>query len=510
MTAALGFCPFCGTRLAIEGAQFCGSCGRSVAEPPSSPRNTGYVPRPPAIEIAGLPTAVPMSGLSAPMIQTGRPAGWPAVGSWDDVGAVGRVAALPVGLWIGLTLLISVLLSDAVRSAIEGTSGSSAFGNIGAGFAEQILSAGAGAVGALLAGLGFEVGAGGQAGALGVQTNIDISFGIGLLPLSTLAIFGVLMARGSRSAAITRGGVRIQDFVTPALLAAAGTALAMYLGSLILSSSIGGLLSSQGSGAGFNATIRGGPTITGLLFVLFPVLAAGSITGAMLGGGWPLARERLLPQLAAPSFVRVLARAPLLLYAAGGYVATLAIGSAIALVVLLFLGLVNGLDLVVALRILPAAIVLMPNAIAELVLAGTGTQIGVGTTGLASTSASQVGSLWDASLEWVVAGTVALAAPGLIAGIIARRRMPSATPGQVALVGGLTAVLALIGAVMAMPSFSGSGSVFVSESSAGTKLIFDLGHAVVVGGTLLVVSTLVGFRFGGGLAEHVPDVMVPR
>jgi hypothetical protein len=89
-------------------------------------------------------------------------------------------------------------------------------------------------------------------------------------------------------------------------------------------------------------------------------------------------------------------------------------------------------------------------------------------------------------------------------GVIARRRVPAATPGTVALVGALTGLVALAAAVVAVPSVGAGGSMYGYSSLAGMHFVFDLGQAFRVGGLAIVITTLAGFRYGGGAAARMP------
>lgn len=504
MTGSLSFCPYCGTPVASPDQQFCGSCGGRLAGPgaaqsagPSTPSMPSARPAP-----AGPP--------SVPRFATSQAEAGAA--SWANIGDAVALAVFPFLVWLAATLITTLLISDAVRSQLYSMPGMRAFGYMAAGVTEGFLSAGTGVIGALLAGLGYQVGASGSAGALGTSTNVSAAFTAGLVPLSTLALFAVTMGRGARSQARRRGGTTLTDYLGPAVLGAAVAGIAIYLGALLLSTSLGGTLDSFTGSLGGGVSVRGGPTISGLLFVLFPTLAIGATVGALAGGGWTLLLARLEPQLAQPSFARVIARLPLLLYGAVGYLAALVVGSVVSTVVLVAMALAQGADLFLLVRLLPAILLLMPNAVAILTLAGTGAQLGLGATGAAAASVpTQTGSLWDLPMEWVVAGLVMLAVPGLIAGVITRARIPAATPGLVAAVGALTGVVALIGASLAVPSFTAQGQVFVSSASGSTKLVFDMGQAVLVGGVAMVGTALVGFQYGGSAATRVPSVpSMPR
>jgi hypothetical protein len=441
------------------------------------------------------------------MAASARPVGWPEAASWASVGDAVRLAIPPVLIWLAATVLVTVLLSDAVRQQIYSGFGSSNLGYLGAGTLDSFLRAGTGVIGALFAGLGYQVGASGTAGALGTSTNVGAAFSTSLLPLALLALYAVAIGRAARTAARRRGGATLAEFAGPALLGAAFGAAAMYVGALLLSTSLGGALSSIGGSSTGSISVQGGPTFGGLLFVLFPTLAVGALTGALAGGGWSTLLARLEPQLAQPSIARVVVRLPLLAYGLAGYVVALVIGAVLAIVVLVTLGLTEGADVVQLARLLPAIVFLMPNAIAILVLAGTGTQMGLGTTGVAAGSASvPTGSLWNLPIEWLLAGLAMLLLPGLIAGVVTRARMPAATPGLVAAVGALTALVALVAAVVAVPSFAAQGQVFVGGANAGTKLVFDLGQATLVGAIAMIGTALVGFRYGGSAATMVPDV----
>jgi NAD/NADP transhydrogenase beta subunit len=153
---------------------------------------------------------------------------------------------------------------------------------------------------------------------------------------------------------------------------------------------------------------------------------------------------------------------------------------------------------------LPAVAALAPNAIAMLMLAGTGADLGYGTSvsGSAGTNAATY-SLWSADLVWVVAGIAALLLPGIVAGIVTRGRNASATPGMVAAAGAFAGLIALIVAIVAAPSLSAAASASTGASSGSTKFVFDLGQAVLIGAIITIGSAIAGYRFGGGLAAPV-------
>jgi len=506
MAGTLTFCPYCGARITVSGQRFCGSCGKSFggegSPDPAATRTPAAAPDRP------MGASAPVGLVSAaPTVASARPVGWPEAASWASVGDAVRLAIPPVLIWLAATLLVTVLLSDLVRQQAYSGLGSSNLGNLGAGTLDSFLSAGTGVIGALFAGLGFQVGANGSAGALGTTTNVGAAVSLSLLPLALLALYAVAIGRAARTAAMRRGGTTLAEYAGPALLGAAFGAAAMYVGALLLSTSLGGALNSIGGSSGASIAVQGGPTFGGLLFVLFPTLAAGALTGALAGGGWSFLMARLEPQLAQPSIARVVVRLPLLAYGLAGYLVALVIGSVLAIVVVVALSLTNGADIVQLARLLPAIVLLMPNAIAILVLAGTGTQMGLAATGVAAGSVPvSTGSLWSLPIEWVLAGLAIVLLPGLIAGVVTRARMPAATPGLVAAVGALTGLVALIAAVLAVPSFAAQGQVFVSGTSAGTKLVFDLGQATLVGAIAMVGTALVGYRYGGSAATRVPDV----
>jgi hypothetical protein len=505
MAGTLTFCPYCGARITVSGQRFCGSCGKSFggegSPDPAATRTPAAAPDRPmgaSAPVAPVPTA--------PTVASARPAGWPEAASWASVGDAVRLAIPPVLIWLAATLLVTVLLSDLARQQAYSGFGSSNLGYLGAGTLDSFLSAGAGVIGALFAGLGFQVGANGSAGALGT-TNVGAAVSLSLLPLVLLALYAVAIGRAARTAARRRGGTTLAEYAGPALLGAAFGAAAMYVGALLLSTSLGGALNSIGGSSSASIAVQGGPTFGGLLFVLFPILAAGALTGALAGGGWSFLMARLEPQLAQPSIARVVVRLPLLAYGLAGYLVALVIGSVLAIVVVVALSLTNGADIVQLARLLPAIVLLMPNAIAILVLAGTGTQMGLAATGVAAGSVPvSTGSLWSLPIEWVLAGLAIVLLPGLIAGVVTRARMPAATPGLVAVVGALTGLVALVAAVLAVPSFAAQGQVFASDANASTKLYFDLGQAILVGAIAMVGTALVGYRYGGSAATRVPDV----
>ena len=485
MAGSLSFCPYCGTPVASPEQQFCGSCGGRLSGP--------------AVASAGGPQAAPPLGAS-PASRPAVPRAQGSAASWASIGDAVGLAVRPFIVWLVATLITALLISDAVRSQLYSLPGTTEFGYIVAGATEGLLSAGTGVIAALLAGLGYQVGASGS-------TNVGATFSAGLVPLSTLALFAITIGRSARRQARERGGSTLGDYLGPAVLGAAVAGVAIYLGALLLSTSLGGILDSFTEAIGGSVSVRGGPTMSGLLFVLFPTLAIGASVGALAGGGWGLLLARLEPQLAQPSFARVIARLPLLLYGAVGFLVAVIAGSVVATAVLALAALGGGADLFLLVRLLPAVLLLMPNAVAVLILAGTGAQMGLGATGAAAASVpTQTGSLWDLPLEWVLAGLVTLAAPGLIAGVITRARVPSATPGLVAAVGALTGVVALVGASLAVPSFAAQGQVFVSSTSGSTKLVFDMGQAVLVGGVAMIGTALVGFQYGGSASTRVPTV----
>ena len=487
MAGTLSFCPYCGARITVGGQRFCGSCGKGFGG--SGGPDAAVDRTPPA-------AAAPSPG--APTLASDRPAGWPEAASWASVGDAVRLAIPPALIWLAATLLVTVLLSDLARQQAYSGFGSSNLGYLGAGTLDSFLSAGTGVIAALFAGLGYQVAANGSVGAA-VSTS--------LAPLALLALYAIAIGRAARTAARRRGGSTLAEFAGPALLGAAFGAAAMYIGALLLSTSLGGTIDSIGGSSSGSISVQGGPTFGGLLFVLFPTLAAGAVTGALAGGGWSFLMARLEPQLAQPSIARVVVRLPLVAYSLAGYIVALVIGSVLAIVLLVAFSLSNVADVVQLVRLLPAIVLLMPNAVAIIVLAGTGTQMGLGATGVAAGSVPvSTGSLWSLPIEWVLAGLAAVLLPGLIAGVVTRARLPAATPGLVAAVGALTTIVALVAAVLAVPSFAAQGQVFVAGASAGTKLVFDLGQAILVGAIAMIGTALVGFRYGGSAATRVPDV----
>ena len=508
MAGTLSFCPFCGTQITVGGQRFCAACGKAftVATGPDAGTDRPAVAPPAATPVAApgavaAPGPAPAPRRPAPATSAAR-AGWPEAASWASIGDAARLAIPPVLVWLAATLLVTVLLSDAVRQQAYSGFGSSNLGSLGAGTLDSFLSAGAGVIGALFAGLGFQVGANGSLGG-----NSGGSASTGLLPLSLLALYAVVIGRAARAAARRRGGSSLTEFAGPALLGAAFGAAAMYIGALLLSTSLGNALNSIGGSTDAIVSVQGGPTFGGLLFVLFPTLAVGALVGALAGGGWSYLLARLEPQLAQPSIARVVVRLPLLLYGVAGYLVALVAGSAVATVIVVVWAISNGADIAQLVRLLPALILLMPNAVAILVLAGTGTQLGLGATGAAAGSVPvSTGSLWNLPLEWVLAGLVAVLLPGLLAGVVTRARMPAATPGLVATVGAATGVVSLLAAVLAVPSFAGQGQLFGFGGSAATKLYFDLGQAVLVGAIAMIGTAFVGFLYGGTAATRVPDV----
>jgi hypothetical protein len=430
------------------------------------------------------------------------PAAWGDSASWKAITQAGLVALPVVAAWFVITLIVAFPMLSALRDTAYGLPGASFLGGSFGSSLDQLTQIGLGAIGSILAGLNVQVSAngatsGGSSSAIGT---------VGFAPILTLALFGVIVAKRSMSAAREHSGANLGDYLRPAALAAGITALALYVAALLLTSSIGGSLNSAIGSGQVDINYKGGPTFGGLLLTLFPTLLASAVIGALLGGGWPRLVEWVSAKSAAGRSQQVMTFVPLAGYALGGYVAALAVASVGGFVILVVWALINNVDLGAMLPYLPGMFALTPNAVAVLMLAGTGAEIGVATVvpGTSASNAAMV-SLWNADLLWVLAGVAALVLPGLAAGIIARSRTNQATPSMVAIVGGFTGLLLLIGAVLAVPSFSassvaGGGSYGISGS---TKFLYDMGQAVLVGGILTVGSAIAGYRFGGGLAAPV-------
>lgn len=81
----------------------------------------------------------------------------------------------------------------------------------------------------------------------------------------------------------------------------------------------------------------------------------------------------------------------------------------------------------------------------------------------------------------------------------------AATPAVVALCGGATGLIALIVAVMAVPTMALDAGVLYGSGSGSVKFVFDFGQAFIIGGLAIVGTTLVGYRFGGGDAAAISE-----
>ncbi len=505
MTAELGFCPFCGTRIATADQAFCAACGKQLLRPgapepalPAPPAAVASASVSPFTDPAN-PVAGPWTQAPAPPISSLAPA-WSGVGSWGSLAQILGVALPVLVAWIAVTLVVVVPLSDAVRGSSGALSSGVGVGGIGTESLLSLLAFGTGVVGSMLAGLNFQVSA-----TSGVGSG---SGTVGLAPLLTLSLFAVIAFMRTRQFARQTASATVGAFLRPAVTAAAVTAVLLYAGALILTSGIGGAVDSVSGSSGYTPVVHGGPSLGAMLFVLFPVLLAANALGALRGGGWPHFLAWLSARTPSPRREQALALLPFVGYAAAGYVAAVVVSSVVGLVVLLVAAVINGADVVTLLRAVPAAAVMMPNFAALFVLAGTGTSIGVTYAG-SGLSQAATGSLWNAPLEWVLSGVVVLLLPGLLAGVIARSRTLSATPGMMALTGGITALIALVVAVIAVPTVALDAGALYGSGSGSAKFVFDFGQAFIIGGLAVVGTTLVGYRYGDGAAAAIAG-RVPR
>lgn len=153
-------------------------------------------------------------------------------------------------------------------------------------------------------------------------------------------------------------------------------------------------------------------------------------------------------------------------------------------------------QLVSLLKALPAFILILPNVAVGLAIAASGAPFRVDQAGL-GTSAGRPISLYQAPPEVIAVGLVALILPGVIAGLTLRARRPASTPLEVAGAGAVVAVLLLITAAVGLPSMSmTSTSAFVAGSRGSAGVAFDFAPAVIVGGLVSILTTIVAFRLG--------------
>jgi hypothetical protein len=514
----LQFCPQCGHAITVRGA-FCGRCGgriqaelpvrtpASQVAPParqsvrarttyqfSAPEPVPAVPAPqPAAHVPA--EAAPTVSAAAPPVNVtiSLPAGMNS----SEIGLWARCAALPLLVWAGLSLALSLLVSNALNSNHDWHAVAQYAG-------KDILGSALGIIGGLLAGFGFQANATGSLGVSGLSTSVGwASLDMWAVPLGSVLLFSALL--GVRMKRETEA-FPVKSSSEAALRVAAGaafTAIPMWfiVNSLATTAVASYEQAIQGTSISAAVKFDGGPDPSGLLVLLAALLVGGAI-------GLLAASPDTLAEVSDRFGARAGA-AQAAVAGAVGYSMALASATVVGLVIAVGWAFVAGLDLGVLIQLLPAFLAIAPTAIALAIALATGAGFDATTT---SSSASQSycvpfngqqtcyfphqPSFWDQGPVVVVLCLGLLALPGLLSGLmLARNSRPRNFDIALA---GLVAAAVLVGtAVVGAPRITGaSGSVIGSSSASDSSLglTFDLMRVVLVSAVVSVLAAFGGVR----------------
>jgi hypothetical protein len=407
------------------------------------------------------------------------------MGDWAELRRLTRASLPVIGGWLAMVLVVGTLtaqtLTTSVTDQLLGSGPLSVFG--GSSLFGSLTQVVVGAVASLVGGLGYQVTGGASIGVFGTDASASAIGSVAVVPLGALLVLAALAAFGARRALADHPDASWSAAAVRVTAVAAISALAVYVLAAFAGSTFSADGNPGGSLFGASVSVTGGPMLDHLVVVLFPLLWLGAALGVADQVVWESG-------LSGQAARRVRRSWTIVRSGLEGYLAALLTVSALVVLGLGYLAVSGTLGSEGGLvGLVPLVLTLVPNLAGLVIAAGSGAPVSVG---------GATGSVWQMGPLLALVGVGALVLPGLIAGRLLARRVPDATPLEVAGAGLVTLIATLLAAALALPSLAASGSAGAYGSSETAALGFDVGQAALIVTIATVIATYLGFMAAAG------------